>query len=140
MNATSPGLSPHPLAARERAGGPFGWLALLLFLLPGVSLAQAYTPPGTASYALTVPVGSPFKINFNGIPANAYYNICWESANPAGPCEGFGNPGGATPSLTLSHVYTVSGRPQPAVSQVEPQGYPNGQVFSDVSKHQFGGV
>ena len=133
MNATSPGLSPHPLAARERAGGPFGWLALLLFLLPGVSLAQAYTPPGTASYALTVPVGSPFKINFNGIPANAYYNICWESANPAGPCEGFGNPGGATPSLTLSHVYTVSGRPQPAVSQVEPQGYPNGQVFSDVT-------
>jgi PKD repeat protein len=133
MNAKSSGPSRHPLVARERAGGSFRWFALLLFLLPGVSLAQAYTPPGTASYAPTVSVGSPFKINFNGIPANAHYNICWESANPAGPCEGFGNPGGATPSLTLSHVYTVSGRPQPAISQVEPQGYPNGQVFSDVT-------
>ncbi|SMB97505.1 PKD domain-containing protein, partial [Deinococcus hopiensis] len=124
---------PHPTLPRKVRNKARRWPAPLLFLLASVAGAQAYTPPGTLTYTPTVQAGTPFTISFNGVPADTTYTLCWEGENPGGPCDTFGNPGGQTPTVTLSHVYSVPGRPSPIISEVQPTAARNAQVLSDVT-------
>ncbi|WP_040379905.1 PKD domain-containing protein, partial [Deinococcus aquatilis] len=124
--------APLPFLRRAAFSGQW-WLALLLFVLPGLASAQAYTPPGTVSYVPTVQAGTPFTISFNGIPADAQYTLCWEGENLSGPCDTFGNPGGQTPVVVLTHVYLVPGRPFPIISEVQPNANRNAQILAEVT-------